>query len=94
MNTLGGHQIYIFLWLKMGYEEFTVASSESRVQHFLCGGVGLILGPVLWLRIQLCHSCGSDLIPGLGTSICCGCGHLKKKKKKKKKEGGKKMGYV
>ena len=35
------------------------------------------------LRSQNCHSCGighscsSDLIPGLGTSICCGCGHKK-----------------
>ena len=30
------------------------------------------------LRIQHCRSFGSDSFPGLGTSICCGCGHLKK----------------
>ena len=44
------------------------------------------------LRIWRCCSCGgggscrSDSIPGWGTSICCGCGYLKKKKKKKKKK--------
>ena len=38
------------------------------------------------LRIPCCcssgvdHSCSSDLIPGLGTSICCRCGKKKKKK--------------
>ena len=33
-------------------------------------------------RIQHCHNCGLDLIPGLRTSICCGCGLRKRKKKK------------
>ena len=39
------------------------------------------------LRILHCHicgvgrSCGSDTIPGPGTSICSECGHLKKKKR-------------
>ena len=32
-------------------------------------------------RVQHCHSCSSDSIPGLGTSIYPGCSHLKKKKK-------------
>ena len=50
---------------------------------------------LLWhggLRIQCCHSCalgcicGSDLIPGLGTSICHGCSQKEKKKKKQKKQ--------
>ena len=30
-----------------------------------------------------CQFCGVSLIPGLGTSVCCGCGKKKKKKKKK-----------
>ena len=30
------------------------------------------------LRIQHCHYCDAGLIPGLGTSICCGCGQKKK----------------
>ena len=34
-------------------------------------------------------SCGLDLIPGLGTSICCWCSQKKKKKKEKKREVGK-----
>ena len=33
------------------------------------------------LRIQHCHSCGSDSVPGPGTSTCCGCGHKKKREK-------------
>ena len=43
---------------------------------------------VQWVKIQHCHSCGVghsfglDLIPGSGTSLCCG-GNLKKKKKKR-----------
>ena len=55
----------------------------------LCSGVGSIPGSVwqvkdpaflpLWLRSQL----SLDLIPGQGTSICCGSG-LKRKKKKKR----------
>ena len=38
------------------------------------------------LRIWHCYSCGighscsSDLLPGLGTSICCGCDQKEKKK--------------
>ena len=39
---------------------------------------------MLWLlsllRIHCCHSSGSDLISGPGTSICHACDHLKKKK--------------
>ena len=37
--------------------------------------------------MAFCHSCGIgcscglDSVPGLGTSICHGCGHLKKKKR-------------
>ena len=34
------------------------------------------------LRIWCCHSCGSVLDPGPGTSMCCGCSHLKKEKKR------------
>ena len=40
------------------------------------------------LSIQCCHSCdagqscGSDLTPGLGTSICHGCGEKKKAKQR------------
>ena len=49
-----------------------------------------IPGVFLWLsrfRIQCClcsssdHCCGMDLIPGLGTSVCCGCGKRKKNSK-------------
>ena len=53
----------------------------------LCGIVGSVPGPVLWLKdLMLPHcglgrSCNLDSVPGLGTSICHGCGHKKKKKK-------------
>ena len=30
------------------------------------------------------HSCGSDSVPGRGTSTFCGCSHKKEKKKRKK----------
>ena len=46
-----------------------------RIQHCLCGGMGSILGPVQGVKdpvlLQVCcrSSCGSDSIPGLGTSI-------------------------
>ena len=33
------------------------------------------------LRIRHCHSCGSNSIPGLGTSICHGYGWKRKKKR-------------
>ena len=33
------------------------------------------------LRTWHCYSCGLDLIPGLGTSICCECGQKKKKER-------------
>ena len=55
------------------------------------GGVPLV---VQWVKDRCCCTCsvgcrcGSDLIPGLGTSICCGCGQKnppKPKRKKKKK---------
>ena len=39
----------------------------------------------LWhsgLRMQHCHSCGLDSIPGPGTSICCGCSQQKQKQTK------------
>ena len=41
------------------------------------------------LRIWCCHgcgighSCGLDSVPGLETSVCCGCSHKKKRKKEK-----------
>ena len=36
-----------------------------------------------WVPYPTWHSsCNSDLFPGLGTSICCGCGHLREKKKR------------
>ena len=43
------------------------------------------LGKGSGLVVALCgigHSCCLDLIPGLGTSICCECGQRRKKKKK------------
>ena len=42
----------------------------------------------MWLRsriavaVVLACSCGSDLTPSLGSSICRGCSHKKKKNKK------------
>ena len=46
---------------------------------FLCGGTGLIPGPLQWVKDMVSphscgigHSCGSVSIPGPGTSICCG----------------------
>ena len=36
-------------------------------------------------RIWHCHSCGSDPLPGLGTSICLQCGHKKTKQTKSPK---------
>ena len=44
--------------------------SGLRIWHSCAYGVG--------------HSCGSDLIPGLGISICHGCGWKRKKKKNNK----------
>ena len=51
--------------------------------------MGLLPGLMQWVKdpvvTQLRHgSHGSDSIPGPRTSICNGCGHLKKKKVKKK----------
>ena len=50
--------------------------SRLQVWHCLCSGSGC--------------SCGSDLIPGPGTSVCCGCGQ--KRKKKERREGRRKEG--
>ena len=52
-----------------------------------------VLAVVQQVRIQCCHSCGigltwdADSIPGLGTSICLGCGQ----KKEEEEKGGKKL---
>ena len=48
--------------------------------------MGSIPGPGYWVKgigvaaaaSYVGHSCSSDLIPGRGTSICCGCSHFKK----------------
>ena len=51
-------------------------SSSSR-----CRGAWSTPSLVQWVRrIQCDSNRGSDLIPGPGTSICCGCGHLTNEK--------------
>ena len=58
-------------------------SDYSSLGH--CGGTGLIPGPVQWVKgsgIAAHCNCGSNSIPGLGTSTCHGCTTKKKKKKK------------
>ena len=65
--------------------EFPLQHSGLRIQRCLCGSVGSIPSPCSGLRIWHCCSCGigcscgSDSIPGSGTSICHGCGHKKKR---------------
>ena len=52
------------IWIKGAISEFPLWCSGLRIQHcYSCGGC----------------SWGSDLIPGLGTSICHGWGQKKKK---------------
>ena len=43
-----------------------------------CGGTGLILGLAQWVKgSRVGCSCGSNSIPGPGTSICCEYSHKK-----------------
>ena len=67
----------VVLWVK-NLTAVAQVAMESRVRPSP-GTVGY--------RIWCCHSCSSDSIPSLGTSICHKCGCFKKKKKKKKKDG-------
>ena len=67
----------VVLWVK-NLTAVAQVAMESRVRPSP-GTVGY--------RIWCCHSCSSDSIPSLGTSICHKCGCFKKKKKKKKKMG-------
>ena len=55
---------------------------------YLRGGTGSIPSLAQWVggsRVAAAVgcSCGLDLIPGLGTSLCCWCGHKIKKTKKR-----------
>ena len=43
-----------------------------------CRSAGSIPSWHIGLRIWCCWSCGSDSVPGLGTSICCGYNNNKK----------------
>ena len=52
-------------------------SSQSRNQQILPFH-SLIFTTTLFASCGVGHSCGSDSILGLGTSICCECGHKKK----------------
>ena len=66
-----------------------VSATAHRVKIgcCLCGSTGLILGPVQLGKdpvLPSCGvgcSCGLDLIPGLGTSICLGCRPPRKKER-------------
>ena len=48
--------------------------------------VGLSLAPPSRLRIQHCHCCGMDSMPGLGNSVHYGCRQKKKKSLSKKQK--------
>ena len=47
-----------------------------------CGSGGSIPSLMQWVKGSTGYSCGSDAVPGPGTSICHGYAHGKKKKKK------------
>ena len=50
-----------------------------------------------WVKdLLLCrsHNCGSDLIPGPGTSICYGCSQTNKQTKKKKERKKERKGQM
>ena len=53
----------------------TVGSEFNCSSLGCCRGGGSIPGPAQWVK-----GCGLDSFPGLGTSICHGCGHKRKKK--------------
>ena len=57
-----------------------VSAMAQWVKDLAClyGGVHSIPGLVC-----LGHSSGSDSVPGLGTSICCGCSPKKKKRRER-----------
>ena len=40
----------------------------------LCGIAGSIPGLEQWVKDPVGHRCSLDSSPGVGTSICCGCG--------------------
>ena len=72
--TIGPIVIYFIVHIRVGNLKF----SSSRIRKKLpCGHSRL--------RIQHCHSCGTHhsgstgSIPGLGASICHGCGQKKRK---------------
>ena len=81
---------YILLFKKIddGCEVSVVICSFFRLYSFKAYKRSSLV--VHWLRIQHHHcsslGCGSDLIPGPGTSTFHGCGKKKKKKRKEKKK--------
>ena len=75
--------------------DFYICLEFSQIEVFRNTSRNYVTRVPLWrskLRIQCCHysglghSCGSGLIPGLGTSTCHEHGQKKKKKKKRERE--------
>ena len=76
-------------------ESMEIPPVAQRVKNLIAavqanvGSTDLILGPAQWAKglalSQLQHSCScnSNSIPGLGTSICHGCGYKKKREREK-----------
>ena len=54
---------------RVRHKEFLLWHSELKIHHCYSYGIG--------------HNCGSDLIPGPGTSVIHGCGQKRKKEKVK-----------
>ena len=62
--------------------KFPLLHSGLRIPLQWLGWLWITCFPSLeqWVKGSGCYSCGTDSIPGPGTSICCGCGHKIKKK--------------
>ena len=73
--------------------EFSLAQSVKNLDAAALVAVELWVRSPAWRSgLRICHCCscgidhnnGLDSVPGLGTSICCQCGHKNKMKENKK----------
>ena len=78
-NCVWAFNLFCIYTYQKSLLEFPLWHRGLSIWCCLCGTVGLVPAQHSRLTIQFCLSCsigcscGSDSIPGLGISICCGC---------------------